>query len=406
MQLNSEDGGNRKFILVQWPEEIDEKKNKTAFDFVKGLGSPLTPLEKGEAEGRGINYDIDSLKQRGLITNGNCLPYNPDNIKKAQELRKNMTLAEKKLWYEVLQNKKLKELKFLRQKPIDHYIVDFYCAKFRLAIEIDGSSHDNKQEYDNQRTELLNLYGVKVVRYTNDEVLNNIDGVYQDLLKYIESPLTPLEKGEAEGRGINSLINGESEGRGINFEPTIFEITKERLIRAAKKIQLQQKEKNDKKASQLEFEEKQQNSDFGFKIFETTPIWEDYEFIAKEMEQEGQELFDESKLAEEDLQTLLTTWQAKDRILLTENLAKIDLDSYFGYYHHFKQKLYLMDKGFETKNLVKLIGEIDENPSFNPKTVICFGHNWTTSMKIRETFEGLKNYGNKKSLDIDLEIRY
>ena len=65
-----------------------------------------------------------------------------------------------------------------------------------------------------------------------------------------------------------------------------------------------------------------------------------------------------------------------------------------------------MDKGFETKNLVKLIGEIDENPSFNPKTVICFGHNWTTSMKIRETFEGLKNYGNKKSLDIDLEIRY
>ena len=419
MQLNSEDGGNRKFILVQLDEPIDEKKNKTAFDFVKGLGSPLTPLEKGEAEGRGINYDIDSLKQRGLITNGNCLPYNPDNIKKAQELRKNMTLAEKKLWYEVLQNKKLKELKFLRQKPIDHYIVDFYCAKFRLAIEIDGSSHDNKQEYDNQRTELLNLYGVKVVRYTNDEVLNNIDGVYQDLLKYIESPLTPLEKGEsegrginslingeAEGRGINSLINGEAEGRGINFEPTIFEITKERLIRAAKKIQLQQKEKNDKKASQLEFEEKQQNSDFGFKIFETQPIWDDYEFIAKEMEQEGQELFDESKLAEEDLQTLLTTWQAKDRILLTENLAKIDLDSYFGYYHHFKQKLYLMDKGFETKNLVKLIGEIDENPSFNPKTVICFGHNWTTSMKIRETFEGLKNYGNKKSLDIDLEIRY
>jgi adenine-specific DNA-methyltransferase len=241
MQLNSEDGGNRKFILVQWPEEIDEKKNKTAFDFVMGL--------------------------------------NPQN----------------------------------------------------------------------------------------------------------STSLDPL--------------------KGV-MEPTIFEITKERLIRTGKKIQLGQKEKNDKKASQLEFEEKQQNLDLGFKIFETMPIWEDYEFIAEKLEQEGQELFDESKLTEEDLQTLLTTWQAKDGILLTENLAKIDLDSYFGYYHHFKQKLYLMDKGFETKNLVKLIGEIDENPSFNPKTIVCFGHNWTESMKIRETFEGLKNYSNKKKSDIDLEIRY
>ncbi|MGB7375274.1 MAG: DUF559 domain-containing protein [Rivularia sp. (in: cyanobacteria)] len=85
------------------------------------------------------------------------LPYNPKLIEKAKELRKNMTPAEKKLW-----NNYSKTLKtrFLRQRPIDNFIVDFYCAKLRLVIEIDGETHftDEAKTYDLQRTLILQGY--------------------------------------------------------------------------------------------------------------------------------------------------------------------------------------------------------------------------------------------------------
>jgi len=129
-------------------------------------------------------------------------------------------------------------------------------------------------------------------------------------------------------------------------------ITKERLIRAGKKI----KEDNEK----LKDEEKKDlsNVDFGFKVFETTPIWEDFNFDAEEFNP-NQTLFDESKLSDEDLKTLLTTWKTYDGIPLTKNLKEIDLDGYTGYY--FDTKLYLVDKGFTTKNLKKLLEEIYKN---------------------------------------------
>ena len=109
------------------------------------------------------------------------LYYNKTLTQKARENRKNPTPAEKKLWYEVLANKRFGDLKFTRQKPLDRYIVDFYCAQLKLAIEIDGHTHADQKDYDKQRTERLNRCGVEVVRYTNSEVLNNIEGVYEDL---------------------------------------------------------------------------------------------------------------------------------------------------------------------------------------------------------------------------------
>ena len=111
------------------------------------------------------------------------IPYNKTLTQKARENRKNPTPAEKKLWYEVLANKRLNNLKFTRQKPLDKYIVDFYCAELMLAIEIDGDTHAHQEQYDKRRTENLNKYGVEVIRYTNAEVLNNLEGVYQDLCK-------------------------------------------------------------------------------------------------------------------------------------------------------------------------------------------------------------------------------
>jgi very-short-patch-repair endonuclease len=108
------------------------------------------------------------------------LPYNPQLIARAKELRKNSTPAEKKLWQNYLRTFKFR---VLRQRPIDNFIVDFYCAALKLVIEVDGESHftDEGQEYDRERTQILQGYGLKVVRFTNDRVLNNFEAVCEEI---------------------------------------------------------------------------------------------------------------------------------------------------------------------------------------------------------------------------------
>jgi very-short-patch-repair endonuclease len=103
-------------------------------------------------------------------------PYNPNLVARAQELRRNMTPAEKKLWYEFLSRH---EIRFMRQRPIGNYIVDFYCASLKLAIEIDGDSHFSEEgkEYDVVRTAFLEGIGLKVMRFTNIEVLKSYNAV-------------------------------------------------------------------------------------------------------------------------------------------------------------------------------------------------------------------------------------
>ncbi|BAY86730.1 hypothetical protein NIES267_62410 [Calothrix parasitica NIES-267] len=114
------------------------------------------------------------------------LPYNPNLLPRAKELRKNMTVAEKKLWYGYLRTFKFR---VLRQRPIDYFIVDFYCPKLKLVIEIDGESHftDEGKAYDQERTERLEGYGLKVIRFTNQEVLNNFEGIYEKLNSFVHS---------------------------------------------------------------------------------------------------------------------------------------------------------------------------------------------------------------------------
>ena len=114
------------------------------------------------------------------------IQYNPKLIEVARENRKNPTQAEKKLWLKILKGKQFENYKFLRQKPLDNFIADFYCAELLLIIEIDGDSHAKQREYDTLRSEKLEAHGIKVVRYTNDDVLSNIEGVYQDLKKRIK----------------------------------------------------------------------------------------------------------------------------------------------------------------------------------------------------------------------------
>ena len=122
------------------------------------------------------------------------LPFNKNSKEKARKLRRNMTLAEKKIWYELLAKDKLNGLRFLRQKPIDEYIADFYCHKLKLVIEIDGESHlaEGAREYDEHRTKVLNAYGIEVIRYTNEEILNHIGEVESDLKDKVRQRLIKL----------------------------------------------------------------------------------------------------------------------------------------------------------------------------------------------------------------------
>jgi very-short-patch-repair endonuclease len=114
------------------------------------------------------------------------IPYDKRLVEKARKNRKNPTPAEKRMWFQVLRNKAFQNLKFTRQKPLDRFIVDFYCSRFLLVVEIDGDSHTGQEEYDRQRTERLGRYGITVVRYTNIEVMKNLEGVYEDLQEKVK----------------------------------------------------------------------------------------------------------------------------------------------------------------------------------------------------------------------------
>ncbi len=108
--------------------------------------------------------------------------YKKENIPLAKILRKNMTAQERKLWYDFLRSY---PVRFQRQKAIGEYIVDFYCAKAKLVIELDGSQHyeTKGEKRDEERTEDLNSLGIRVVRISNSDINKNFHGVceYIDL---------------------------------------------------------------------------------------------------------------------------------------------------------------------------------------------------------------------------------
>jgi very-short-patch-repair endonuclease len=103
---------------------------------------------------------------------------------RAISLRHNSTKPEQVLW-SLLRGRCLDGLKFRRQHPIEPYIVDFYCADEYLVVELDGESHNESVEYDQRRSECLERLGLIVVRVTNDDVLTNLDGVAEAILRVV-----------------------------------------------------------------------------------------------------------------------------------------------------------------------------------------------------------------------------
>ncbi len=115
------------------------------------------------------------------------VPYNTKLVQKAREFRKSETEAEKIFWKKVLTNKEIIKYKFTRQKPIDGFIVDFYCAKLALVIETDGLIHLKNKKRDKERDYIIKQkYNLKVVRYQNDVILNDMQSIVKDLQKIIK----------------------------------------------------------------------------------------------------------------------------------------------------------------------------------------------------------------------------
>ena len=127
------------------------------------------------------------------------IPYNQDLVAYAKKLRKNMTLGEIALWREI-KGKKL-GVWFSRQITIDQFIVDFYCKDLQLAIEVYGSIHfdEGHQEKDNQRQKRLKNLGVKVIRFSDLDVKNNLDWVLEEIKITIEN-LKPTPTPSQEGK--------------------------------------------------------------------------------------------------------------------------------------------------------------------------------------------------------------
>ena len=114
------------------------------------------------------------------------IPYRGDLKPRARTLRRDPSLAERRLWYEFL---RALPAKFTRQKPLGHYIADFYCASQLLVIELDGDSHfnDRAQRYDERRTAHLGAEGIRVLRFTNTEVMQNFEGVCARILQILDA---------------------------------------------------------------------------------------------------------------------------------------------------------------------------------------------------------------------------
>jgi leucyl-tRNA synthetase len=155
--------------------EKDETQNKIQ-------STSPSPLEKGPG---------DEVHAQDFIFTTDSQTWNTAKIN-ARENRKNPTEAEEKFW-EAIRNNAL-GFKFRRQHAISRFIVDFVCIEKKLVVEIDGEVHAYQQKEDEERTSILNTEGFKVIRFTNEELLNNLSNILQKLKSELSSP-SPVERG-------------------------------------------------------------------------------------------------------------------------------------------------------------------------------------------------------------------
>jgi very-short-patch-repair endonuclease len=121
---------------------------------------------------------------------------------RARTLRQNMTEAERRVW-QVLRSQQMKGFKFRRQVPIGRYIADFVCHEARLIVEIDGGQHERSSPREAERTGFLQNQGYRIVRFWNNEVLANLEGVHQTITDEL-GRITPTQPSPIKGEGYGT----------------------------------------------------------------------------------------------------------------------------------------------------------------------------------------------------------
>ena len=107
----------------------------------------------------------------------------PEIEQAARKLRKNLTPAEARLWA-ALRNKQLEGLRFRTQHPVGNFILDFYCPSCKLVVEVDGEIHAYQTEYDDARTTKLTDFGCRVLRFTNEQIMNDLPNVLAEIRRF------------------------------------------------------------------------------------------------------------------------------------------------------------------------------------------------------------------------------
>jgi len=192
-------------ILERSDAKVSPRRGLGGFNFLGYTFSPnprvLVFLAPSFLKRAGVIF-LSNFKYPTMNPKNNSLSYDASIKEKARTLRNNPTPAEKFFWDTLREMPFYKSLTFNRQKPIEPYIVDFYCHRLQLVIEIDGDSHGETETRinDQKRTAFLESQGLTVLRFTNLEMNKNIDGVMQVLENFIEnkdrckSPQPSLEK--------------------------------------------------------------------------------------------------------------------------------------------------------------------------------------------------------------------
>ena len=173
--------------------------NRAVESTLRASGYNSPPLEGWQTKSDGVvnSPPSEGWSETGVVKRASKnyfeLPYNPNLKERARELRKAGNLSEVLFWNKV-KNKQFKGFDFDRQKIIGNYIVDFYCSNCRVVIEIDGSSHNDKYEYDVERDEYLKSLGLKVIHIPVQDILKNMDLTMNWLFNHPAFQETDLEE--------------------------------------------------------------------------------------------------------------------------------------------------------------------------------------------------------------------
>ena len=206
--------------MTQDKNKLSQKEKDIVINSIKeGKTIPKDTINSPLAEGCDFS--------RGVFIKYKKLPFNPKLKERAKELRKAGNLSEVLFWNQV-KRKQFLSLDFHRQKIIGNYIVDFYCPKLNLIIEIDGDSHNNKIEYDKERDNYLKSVGLIILHFIDIDVKRNLNGIMEYLKEFCENLINTQSHRETL---LKEGLNTPPDKSGTPLKRGIKKNTKKRGIK-------------------------------------------------------------------------------------------------------------------------------------------------------------------------------